>query len=403
MQRQRSMSSSGPLADIEVGYRAELVDHGYKPRTVTTLVGLTRRLGCWMESGGYAVGDLCSAMAEEFLADDRAGGRSFQPTLATLGSLFDYLRRAGAVPAEVASTPATSIDVTVDAFRRYLEIERGLVPDTIDTYARAASTLLSWLRQQGRVDLAELNARDVVGFVTEVCPGHSTGWAKLLLTGVRSFFRFAHLTGLVPVSLVGAVPSAAGWSGTSLPRGLVPGDVKRLLGSCDRRRAKGRRDYAILLLLVRLGLRAAEVADLRLDDVDWRTGEFVICGKGDHHERLPLPADVGEAVAGYLRRGRQTTSSRGLFLRVHAPIGPLRSSGVAEVVRDACRRADVEVVGPHRLRHTAATEMLRAGASLPEVAQVLRHHSPATTAIYAKVDHLELRTLAMPWPTGGAL
>jgi hypothetical protein len=165
------MSSSGPLADIEVGYRAELVDHGYKPRTVTTLVGLTRRLGCWMESGGYAVGDLCSAMAEEFLAGDRAGGRAFQPTLATLGSRFDYLRRAGAMPAGVASTPATSIDVTVDAFRRYLEIERGLVPDTVDTYARAASTLLSWLRQQGRVDLAELNARDVVGFVTEVCPG----------------------------------------------------------------------------------------------------------------------------------------------------------------------------------------------------------------------------------------
>lgn len=399
MQTKRLTSASGPLTGYEAGYRAELVERGYKPRTVTTLIGLMRRLGCWMEFGGYAVGDLSLAVAEEFLADFRASG-AFQPTLATLGSLLEYLRCIDAVPpVEPAPLATTAIEVTVEGFRRYLAVERGLVPDTIDTYARAATTFLSWLPEHGRVDLSGLAAQHVVAFVTDVCPRHSTGWAKLLLTGLRSFLRFAHVTGLAPVSFVGAVPTSAGWSGASLPRGLVPADVKLLLASCDRRRAKGRRDYAILLLLIRLGLRAAEVADLSLDHVDWRAGVIVAHGKGDRDERLPLPADVGQAVAGYLQRGRPQSPQRALFLRVHAPLGPLRSSGVAQVVRDACRRAGVEVVGPHRLRHTAATEMLRAGATLPEVAQVLRHRSAATSAIYAKVDHLSLGELALPWPT----
>jgi len=278
MQNKRSTPASGPLAGYEPGYRAELVERGYKPRTVTTLIRLMRRLSCWMESGDYAVGNLSSAVAEEFLAEVRASGRRFQPTLATLSSLFEYLRRVDAVPAELAPPSTTGIGVTVEGFRRYLEIERGLVPDTVATYARATTTFLSWLHAHSHVDMARLTARDVVEFVTDLYPGHSTGWAKLSLTGLRSFLRFAHLTGLVPVSLVGAAPSAAGWSGYSLPRGLAPGDVKRLLASCDRRRAKGRRDHAILLLLVRLGLRAAEVADLSLEDVDWLAGEMVING-----------------------------------------------------------------------------------------------------------------------------
>lgn len=401
MQKRGSASASGPLGAFEAGYRAALVAHGYKPRTVTTLLGLTRKLSGWMESGGHAVGDLCSAVAEEFLAEVRASGGSFRPTLATLDSLLSYMRGLDAVPVEEAPPNPEGVDTTVAEFRCYLARERGLVPETVDTYARAATTLLSWLAEQGRGDLAELTARDVVAFVTDVCPGHSTGWAKLLLTGVRSFLGFAHLTGLISAPLVGAVPSAAGWSGTSLPRGLGAAEVKALLRACDRRRGKGRRDYAIVLLLVRLGLRAAEVAALTLEDLDWRAGEIVVHGKGDHHERLPLPADVGHAVATYLRGGRPPTH-RNVFLRVHAPIRPLQASGVAQVVRDACRRAGLEVVGPHRLRHTAATEMLRAGATLPEVAQVLRHHSAATTAIYAKVDHLALRGLAMPWPVEAA-
>ncbi|MGE5765279.1 MAG: tyrosine-type recombinase/integrase [Mycobacterium leprae] len=198
--------------------------------------------------------------------------------------------------------------------------------------------------------------------------------------------------------LAGAVPSVARWSGAGLPRGLTSKQVAALLASCDRRRALGLRDYAILVLLVRLGLRAAEVAALRLDDIDWRAGEIVVRGKGRTEERLPLPPDVGAALAAYLRRGRLRRSEREVFLRACAPLRGLSPDGVGEVVRAASERAGLGSFGSHRLRHTAATQMLQAGASLADVVQVLRHRTVATTAIYAKVDHLALRGLVMPWP-----
>jgi site-specific recombinase XerD len=170
------------------------------------------------------------------------------------------------------------------------------------------------------------------------------------------------------------------------------------LASCDRRSSTGQRDFAILVVLSRLGLRAAEVAGLSIDDIDWRAGELVVRGKGRCEERLPLPVDVGEAIASYLQQGRPRRPERELFLRVHAPLRRLSSEGVAEVVRAASERAGLGSFGSHRLRHTAATEMLRAGATLSEVAQVLRHRSMANTVLYAKVDHLALVALAMPWP-----
>lgn len=399
MAKRRSIPVSGPLAEHENGYRAWLVELGYKPKSMGVLVGLVGRLSIWMDHRGLDVGDLCGAVVEEFLTDLRAGGGWFQPTVATLGSFLDYLRDAGAVGFEVPPVPVTASEETIKAFGHFLEFERGLTPGAIRTYVWVSTAFLSWLQDRGRCELAGLTAGDVVAFATEVCPTYSVGRAKLTMTGLRSFLGFAHVAGLVPVGLAGAVPSAAGLTGTALPKGLSPEEVQRLLGSCDRRRSRGRRDHAIFVLLVRLGLRAGEVAALTLDDLGWRAGEILIGGKGGHVERLPLPSDVGDAVAGYLKRGRPQSAQRAVFLRAHAPIRGLQPSGVAQVVRDACIRAGIEPVGPHRLRHTAATELLRAGASLPEVAQVLRHHSISTTAIYAKVDHLALRELALPWPS----
>jgi site-specific recombinase XerD len=225
--------------------------------------------------------------------------------------------------------------------------------------------------------------------------------AERLVNGLRSFLRFALVEGLIAGPLASAVPSVARWSGAGLPRGLACGQVTALLASCDRGRATGKRDYAILVLLARLGLRAAEIAALRLDDIDWRAGEIVVRGKGRTEERLPLPCDVGEAIADYLRHGRPRRPEREVFLRAVAPLRGLAPEGVSEVVRAASERAGLGSFGAHRLRHTAGTQMLRAGASLPEVAQVLRHRSVATTCIYAKVDHLALRQLAMPWPGAG--
>ena len=179
-----------------------------------------------------------------------------------------------------------------------------------------------------------------------------------------------------------------------------PADARSLLGSCDRRRALGRRDYALILLLLRLGLRRGEVARLTLDDIDWCAGELVIHGKGGREDRLPLPADVGVAIAGYLKRGRPTSDRREVFLRARAPYAPIDPSTVASTVRRACRRAEIPEIGSHRLRHTTACEMVGAGVPIVRIGQVLRHRSLQSTAIYARVDIEQLRRLAAPWPGG---
>jgi site-specific recombinase XerD len=216
---------------------------------------------------------------------------------------------------------------------------------------------------------------------------------------LRSLLRWLHLTGQMGVSLAQAVPSPAGWRLAGLPKGLEPDQLCQLLDGCDQRTGSGRRNYAILLLLSRLGLRAGEVARLGLDDIDWHHGQFTVVGKGNRAEQLPLPADVGAAITAWLRRGRpRTAEGRTVFVRVHAPHRPLTTGGVTNVVFDAARRAGLGTVHAHRLRHTAATAMLRAGSPLAEVGQVLRHRSPLTTAIYAKVDHDALSVLARPRP-----
>jgi integrase/recombinase XerD len=221
----------------------------------------------------------------------------------------------------------------------------------------------------------------------------------LIVCALRSFLHWLHLSGQAPGSLADAVPSVAGWRLSNLPKGLEPGQLRRLLASCDRRTPTGRRDYALLLLLSRLGLRAGEVARLSLDDIDWCCGQIVVVGKGNRAERLPLPADVGAAIAAYLRRGRPATAEgRSAFVRVHAPHRALTTGGVTMVVFDAGQRAGLGKIHAHRLRHTAATAMLRAGSPLPEIGQVLRHRSPLSTAIYAKVDRDALAVLARPWP-----
>jgi integrase/recombinase XerD len=189
---------------------------------------------------------------------------------------------------------------------------------------------------------------------------------------------------------------------SSLPRGISKTDATALLGGCDRRRALGRRDYAVIIVLLRLGLRAGEVAALRLDDIDWRAGELVVRGKGGREDRLPLPADVGEAIACYLRRGRPASDRRELFLRARAPYEPIASGTVRSTVRRACRRAGIAEIGAHRLRHTTACEMVHAQVALQQIGQVLRHRSLQSTAIYARVDVDQLRLLAQPWPQEGA-
>lgn len=317
-----------------------------------------------------------------------------------MAPLLGYLRGLGVAPVASPRVAVGAVEVLLAGYRDYLGVDRGLTSDTIEGYVLAVRPFLDGrLRDGGELDLDALSAADVVAFVVARCPEQSRGAAKMTVTALRSLLGFLHLRGLIAGPLAGAVPSTASWRLSGLPRALEPEQVQGLLGSCDREAATGRRDYAVLVMLARLGLRAGEVAALGLEDVDWRAGELRITGKGRRAERLPLPADVGEAIVAYLRDGRPATAlDRSLIVRVRAPHHGLTGGGITQIVFAAAGRAGLGPIHSHRLRHTAATSMLRAGASLEEVGQVLRHHQLLTTAIYAKVDRDALRALARPWP-----
>ena len=293
-----------------------------------------------------------------------------------------------------------AVEVLIADYREYLAVERGLTADTIEGYVLTARPFLEARQGDGdRLDLDSVSASDVMAFVVDRCSGQSKGAAKMTVTGLRSLLGFLHLRGLISGPLAAAVPSTASWRLSGLPRALEPEHLQALFDSCDRGSPVGRRDYAVLVMLAGLGLRAGEVAALRIEDVDWRAGELRISGKGRRDERLPLPDDVGEAIVAYLQDGRPATAlDRSLIVRVRAPHHGLTTGGITQIVVAAADRAGLGPIYAHRLRHTAATQMLRAGASLEEVGQVLRHRQLLTTAIYAKVDRDALRALARPWP-----
>ena len=297
--------------------------------------------------------------------------------------------------------PDGPVEQLLADYRRYLAGERGLAAHTIYQLELVARLFLSEREKLGGLELERLVAQDVSAFLAAECPKRSVTGARDLVKGLRGLLRYLHVTGVIATPLQWSVPAVAYHRDRSLPRGLSPEAVARLLASCDRRRAVGRRDYAVLLVLVRLGLRAGEVAAIQLEDIDWRRGEFVVRGKGGRLDRLPLPVDVGRAIVSYLRY-RPQSRSRAVFVLARAPYCPLSGQTVSGIVQRACIRAGLPVVHAHRLRHTAATEMLRAGGSLPEVAQVLRHRELATTNIYAKVDRRSLTALARPWPGGAS-
>ena len=400
----RGVRFSGPLVGYAHGFADELDRQGYKPRTGTRgQLFLIAHLSRWLAERSLGLEALVSTgVVEEFFAGRRESGYANYRTAKALVPLLGYLRQlevlAGPEAAEL--TPA---QVLLERFRNYLTSERGLVAATARGYIDAVRPFVTERVVVGEDDLSELTAGEVTAFVVSTCPGQTRGSARMMVTALRSLLGFLHVDGILDESLVAAVPSAASWRLSSLPKGLAPDEVARLLAVPDRRRRVGRRDFAVLMLLARLGLRAGEVAALELDDLDWRSGELIVRGKGARHERLPLPDDVGRALVGYLQRGRPSTAQgRRVFSRVRAPHGPMTTAAVSNVVFAAGKRAGLGTVRAHRLRHTAATQLLAAGAPLVEIGQLLRHRSQLTTTIYAKVDTEALRTLARPWPGGVA-
>ena len=394
---------TGPLEPFAPGFAGELRRLGYKRVPVALQLQLMAHASRWLEVEGLVAEALTAEVVERLMAERRAAGSTSYVTARAMAPLLTYLRGLGVVPLDSPSAANTAVEVLLAHFGEYLAVQRGLTADTVVGYVHAVRPFLAGRDDDGELPLQGLTAGQVTGFVVARCPGQSQGAAKMTVTALRSLLGWLHVEGLIGCSLVGAVPSAASWRLSGLPRALDPDQVRRLLEACDRGTGTGRRDFAMLTLLVRLGLRAGEVASLGLDDVDWRAGELVVVGKGRRAERLPLPVDVGEAITAYLTGGRPATAQdRCVFIRVKAPHHGLTTGGVTQVVVSAARRAGLGQIHAHRLRHTAATEMLRAGAPLQEIGQVLRHRTALTTAIYAKVDRDRLRELARPWPGAGS-
>jgi site-specific recombinase XerD len=283
---------------------------------------------------------------------------------------------------------------------------RGLSERTIAVHVPLVRDLLAWHAARRKVPAGEgLDAAGVRDFLAERIQGRSPACVQLLTSVLRSFLRFLHASAETSTDLSRAVPLARTWKQTTVRDILSPADVERLVDTADPRTPRGRRNRAILLLLARLGLRAGEVVALELDDVRWRAGEIIVRGKGRVIDRLPLPSDVGAALALYLRFDRGTSSSRRVFLRRIAPrVGFVGPAAVGAVVRDAFARAGIQRTGrgaAHLLRHSLATRMIRDGASLTEIGEVLRHRSPASTEVYAQVAFEALREVARPWPGSG--
>jgi site-specific recombinase XerD len=393
---------TGPLTAFASGFAMELSRVGYTEYSTADQVRLLAHLSRWLAKAGFTVAELTQGVGDAFLAARRAEGYTLRLSRKALTPLLGYLRDLGVAPPEPVVVPGPT-EAMVTRYRQYLTSERGLASATAEGYVHALQPFLRTReRPDGSLQLEELTPGDITAFVVAEVPGRRCGSAKLTVTALRSFLVFLHVEGVLAQSLASAVPAVAGWRLAGLPKALGSGQVQQLVTACDLSTVVGRRDLAVLTMLVRLGLRAGEIAALELDDIDWRGGEIIVRGKGDRRERLPLPVDVGRAVAVYLRRGRPTAESRRVFLRVRAPHRELTSGGVTNIVIGAAQKAGLPPVAAHRLRHTAATAMLQAGAPLSEIGQVLRHRSPMSTAIYAKVDREALRQLARPWPGGGA-
>jgi integrase/recombinase XerD len=389
---------TGPLAPYRYALYGELLTRGYTPLSARNLVRVAAHLSRWLDEAGKSPADLNSVQIEKFLQHRRACGYTAWRSQRGLAPVLDILRILGAIPsAEPVPVDDSPLGVLLRDFERYLLEERGVEPITATGYIRLVRPFAAGLDLP---QLEQLSADTISHFILTQARSSKTGFLKLKVAALRSFLRYLHVAGRCR-DFSAAVPAVAGYRLSGLPRAIPEESIRKIEESCERRTAVGRRDYAILLLLSRMGLRAAEVAAVQLDDVLWARGEIVIRGKGSE-DVLPLPQEVGDALVDYLKNGRRSSSSRRLFLQAKAPYRELSSGAVKQVFRTVCRQAGLVPTGPHRLRHTAATVMLKRGASLPEIGQVLRHASLMTTAIYAKVDLQALRPLARPWPGGAA-
>lgn len=390
---------TGPIEPYAAGFDAELRRLGYTPLSAVLQLRLAAHLSRWLASTGLAVTALTERAAGEFLAARRAAGYTQHLQMRSLEPLLGYLRGLGAVRQAPAVAPLAPAGDLLANYQRHLASERGLAAGTCAYYLRLVRPFLAGRLAGGVADLEHLTSGDVTAFMVSTARRRSPDVARHTATALRSLLRFLHVSGLITGPLAQAVPAVARRDKTHPAKAVDAATVAAMLAGCDHGTPGGRRDFAIITVLARLGLRAGEVAGLRLEDLDWHAGEIVIHGKGRSRDRLPMPPDVGAAIAGYLQSGRPGGAlDRHVFIRLTAPCRGLTPGGVKYAVIMAGERAGAGPLTPHRLRHTAATATLAAGAGLAEVAQLLRHRREATTVVYATVGTEALRPLARRWP-----
>ena len=395
----------GPLKSHIDDFASQLSRLGYSIHAGRWKIRLVANLSRWLERGQRGTRDLNEEQIGTFLRARNKQRLLRRGDRQTLAGLLQQLRQAGVTPCRAEAVSHHPIDQISADYARFLSHQRGLSQTTIDNYLPTSQRFLKTRFGTGRISLDKLRGVDVTNFILHEGTTMSTRRSQLVATALRSFLGFLTQTGQVAVNLAAVVPTVAHWHGTVLPEFLEPKQVDKLLSGCNQNTPAGRRDFAVLLLLARLGLRAGEVTGLTLDDINWETGEVLVRGKSAREERLPLLPEVGQALARYLKEDRPGCPCRRVLLRIKAPRQGFSSSvAVCDILRRALVRVDLHPKnkGAHLLRRSLATQMLRGGASLTQIGQVLRHQLVQTTEIYAKVNLAALRALAQPWP-GGAL
>lgn len=394
----------GPLGIHIDAYEALLAEHGYSRRSAYVHLHIVADLSRWLKRRRLDVDDVDESTVERYLQSRRRFVDGYRGASSIPSKFLGMLRDRGIVNPKSMPVVVDGCEAAIANFKQYLAQERGLSVSVQCDYTRFAHQFLRERFGRGSAQFSKLSATDITEFVQRHAHKRSARTAQHIVGSLRAFLRFLRYQGEIWTDLAASVPRVANWSHSALPRFLQPGQVQQVLDHCDKRSAVGLRNYAILLLLARLGLRACEIVAMALDDVDWKAGHLMVRGKGGQRAQMPLPAEVGRAIADYLKKGRPICASRRLFVRDHAPrVGFANSAAVSTLVQRAL--ADAGVDSPHTgayvFRHSLATEMLRQGASLGEIGQLLRHAHPDTTQIYAKVDVQALRPLALRWPGGG--
>lgn len=398
-----SKRKPGALGPHVEGFQSYLLGRGYTPGTVRGQMKVLGHLGRWMWTRGLRPEDLTAAAIDSFLVEVREERRFARADRCTALAVLEHLVEQGVVPAP-SGEPKSELELFLDDYRVWMLRERGLAEATMRRYEATARRFLAQ-RAIGTDGVATgVSSVEVNSFLLTESTRCSVGAAKGRVAELRSLLRYLFVRGMTATQLATAVPPVAGWHNTGIPPTVSPEDVQALLDSCDLGAPNGIRDFAIITLVARLGLRSIEVARMELGDINWRTGEITIRGKARRLDTMPLPVEVGKAVAAYLVDARPSLdpTQRRLFLTGRAPRAPIRADLVGDVVERACRRVGMATVGPHRLRHALARQMLAQGVVLTDISQVLRHRDLATTAIYAKVDLDSLRMVARPWPDSSA-